>query len=112
MTRPDNTAVWRWAVGLIIGAIITVGGWSVAADRAHETKQDEKMEKLADAVSGLLVVTERVVAVQESNISRIEDAGRSIDATLTRVEGKVDSLDEKVDGLRARVTRLEAQQGR
>lgn len=115
MTDAQTTATWRWVVGLLIGAIITTGGWlysgileraeaaNLRANLAHSIAQEN-----AIAIRGLVELEKGNHKVRDELVLRFEAVAADRTADIETIRSLQHETRKELSELDRRLTRLEA----
>ncbi len=115
MTQAHTTATWRWAVGLLIGAIITGGGWLYSglvertqtalnrADIAQSIAQENAL-----AIRGLVEVEKANHRVRDELVARFENIAKDRTTDIESLRALQHETRRELTALDRRLTRIEA----
>ena len=115
MTDGQATATWRWAVGLLIGAIITCGGWLYSgilertqtaleqADIAQAIAQENAL-----SIRGLLEVEKGNHRVRDELVARFKNVADDRTADIEALRAMQHETRRELTALDRRLTRMEA----
>jgi len=115
MTGSHVTATWRWSVGLLIGAMITGGGWLYSglqgrADAAFARADNAQLiaQENAVAIRGLVEIAKGNHQVRDELVARFESTASNYNDNMQSVRSVQEETRRELAQIDRRLTRLEA----